>query len=66
MQFVTYRLTCDRGVVGILLSREMLAARGLLYSFSTMQMHKSGRGGVVVRAHTSRAEGLRFESDSMP
>ena len=25
-----------------------------------------GRGGIVVRAHASRAEGLRFESDSMP
>ena len=25
-----------------------------------------GRGGIVVRAHTSRVEGLRFESDSMP
>ena len=25
-----------------------------------------GRGSIVVRAHASRAEGLRFESDSMP
>ena len=25
-----------------------------------------GRGGIVVRAHASRAEGLRFESNSMP
>ena len=25
-----------------------------------------GRGGIVVREHASRAEGLRFESDSMP
>ena len=25
-----------------------------------------GRGGIVVRAHAFRAEGLRFESDSMP
>ena len=26
----------------------------------------SGRGVIVVRAHASSAEGLRFESDSMP
>ena len=25
-----------------------------------------GRGGIVVRAHASRAEGLRFEPDSIP
>ena len=25
-----------------------------------------GRGSIVVRAHASRTEGLRFESDSMP
>ena len=25
-----------------------------------------GRGVIVVRAHASRAEGLRLESDSMP
>ena len=26
----------------------------------------NGWGSIVVRAHASRAEGLRFESDSMP
>ena len=34
--------------------------------FLDVLLHQKGRGSIVVRANASRAEGLRFEPDSMP
>ena len=34
--------------------------------FGFPMLYHNGRGGIVVRAHASRAEGLRFEPDSKP
>ena len=35
------------------------------FHFIIVTVLKNGRGSIVVRAHASRVEGLRFESDSM-
>ena len=38
----------------------------LLGQIFALVLRTNGRGSIVVKAHASRAEGLRFESDSMP
>ena len=51
---------CREAIVLIIQrNRRQLLFRSVIY-------YMDGRGSIVVRAHASRAEGLWFESDSMP